>query len=64
MTTIGFAICGSFCTFKSVFKEVENLVNAGYDVVPIMSENAFSFDTRFGTADFWQNEFRQITKKD
>ena len=64
MTTIGFAICGSFCTFKSVFKEVENLVNAGYDVVPIMSENAFSFDTRFGTADFWQNEFKRITKKD
>lgn len=64
MTTIGFAVCGSFCTFKSVFKEIENLVESGYDVVPIMSENAFSFDTRFGTAEHWQNEFRRITNKD
>ncbi len=64
MTTIGFAICGSFCTFKSVFKEIENLVNMGYDVVPIMSENSFSFDTRFGTAEFWQNELKRITNKE
>ena len=64
MTTIGFAICGSFCTFKSVFKEIENLTSLGYDVVPIMSENAFSFDTRFGEAKYWQDEFRRITKKE
>jgi dipicolinate synthase subunit B len=64
MTTIGFAICGSFCTFKSVFKEIENLSSLGYDVVPIMSENAFSFDTRFGEAKYWQDEFKRITKKD
>ena len=64
MTTIGFAICGSFCTFKSVFKEIENLTSLGYDIVPIMSENAFSFDTRFGEAKFWQDEFRRITNKD
>lgn len=64
MTTIGFAICGSFCTFKSVFKEIENLTRLGYDVIPIMSENAFSFDTRFGEAKYWQDEFRRITKKD
>ncbi len=64
MTTIGFAICGSFCTFKSVFKEIENLTSLGYDVIPIMSENAFSFDTRFGEAKYWQDEFRRITNKD
>ncbi|MBE6815045.1 MAG: dipicolinate synthase subunit B [Ruminococcaceae bacterium] len=64
MKTVGFAICGSFCTFKSVFKEIENLVKAGYDIVPIMSENAYSFDTRFGEASFWQNELKRITKKD
>ena len=64
MKTIGFAVCGSFCTFKSVFKEIENLVKVGYDIVPIMSENAYSFDTRFGEASFWQDEFKRITKKD
>lgn len=64
MITVGFAICGSFCTFKSVFKEIENLVKTGYDVIPIMSENAYSFDTRFGEALFWQNEFKRITGKE
>lgn len=64
MITIGFAICGSFCTFKNVFKEIEKLVASGYEVVPIMSENAYSLDTRFGEAEFWQNEFKRITKKD
>lgn len=64
MKTIGFAICGSFCTFKSVFKEIENLVEANYNVIPIMSENAYSFDTRFGEAKFWQDEFKRITKKE
>ncbi len=64
MITIGFAVCGSFCTFKAVFKEIENLVNEGYDVIPIMSQNAYSFDTRFGEAVYWQNEFKRITKNE
>ena len=64
MTTVGFAICGSFCTFKQVFCEIENLVKSGYDVVPIMSENSYSFDTRFGDAKFWQDELKRITKKE
>ena len=64
MTTVGFAICGSFCTFKQVFSEIENLVKSGYDIVPIMSENSYSFDTRFGEATFWQNELKRLTKKE
>ncbi len=64
MITVGFAICGSFCTFKQVFREIENLVKSGYDVIPIMSENSYSFDTRFGEAKFWQEEFKRITKKE
>ena len=47
---IGFAICGSFCTFASAFSEVEKLVEMGADVTPIMSYNASSLDTRFGKA--------------
>ena len=64
MTTIGFAICGSFCTFKQVFREIEKLVENGYDVLPIMSENAYNFDTRFGEAKFWQDELKRLTKKE
>ena len=46
--TIGFAITGSFCTFKAVFPQMNLLVEHGYRVLPIMSENAYATDTRFG----------------
>lgn len=48
--TIGFALCGSFCTFAKVIPEIEKLVREGYNVVPIMSGTAYSTDTRFGKA--------------
>lgn len=48
---VGFAMCGSFCTFESAFKSAENIVNLGCDVIPIMSFNAKSISSRFGTAE-------------
>ena len=47
---IGFAMCGSFCTFKKVISELDKLCESGADVYPIMSDNAYSLDTRFGAA--------------
>lgn len=61
--TIGFAICGSFCTFKTAFEQISKLKNIGYDIVPIMSENSYSLDTRFGDAAHWREQFREITGK-
>lgn len=61
---IGFAICGSFCTFKKVLKEVENLTEMGFDVYPIMSETASSTDTRFGKAEDFISYLRTVTKKE
>ncbi len=61
---IGFALTGSFCTFNKVLKEIRNLKNCGHNIIPIMSYNAYSTDTRFGTAEFFRNEIRQITEKD
>lgn len=48
---IGFAVTGSFCTFKQAFDSAAALVAAGYDLTPIMSFNARRLDTRFGTAE-------------
>ena len=48
--TVGFALCGSFCTFDQVIKQMEALIAKGYEIVPIMSYNAYSTDTRFGKA--------------
>ncbi len=49
--TVGFALCGSFCTFSQVISEMKILKEKGYDLVPIMSFNAYQTDTRFGKAE-------------
>ena len=46
---IGFAICGSFCTFSSVFPIMAQL-RENHNVTPIFSEAAYNTDTRFGAA--------------
>ncbi|MBQ7783710.1 MAG: dipicolinate synthase subunit B [Oscillospiraceae bacterium] len=48
---IGFAMCGSFCTFAKTFEQMIKLKAAGAELIPIMSYNASSLDTRFGTAE-------------
>lgn len=49
-STIGFAMCGSFCTFEKAFRQLEALLKH-YDVLPVMSQNAYETDTRFGRAE-------------
>lgn len=46
---IGFALCGSFCTFSQVFPIMEQLA-AEHHLIPIFSPAAYGTDTRFGTA--------------
>lgn len=46
-TRIGFALTGSFCTFKAVFQVIEKLEKAGYDITPILSFAAARESTRF-----------------
>ena len=48
--TVGFAMTGSFCTFARVIKEAEKLAATDAEIYPIMSETAYSTDTRFGQA--------------
>lgn len=47
--TIGFALCGSFCTYSRVFPVMEHLT-ASYNVIPIFSDTSRTVDSRFGTA--------------
>ncbi len=47
---VGFAVTGSFCTFKSVLKAMESMKEQGAELIPIMSMNAYTTDTRFGEA--------------
>ena len=47
---IGYAFCGSYCTHNASLAQLEALSGAGYDIIPIMSENVYNTDTRFGKA--------------
>ena len=62
--TIGFAMCGSFCTFSKALEQMRNLVENGYEVIPIMSENASKTDTRFGKAADFKNQIKHICGKE
>lgn len=46
----GFALCGSYCTFEKAINQIRILIDKGIEIYPIMSENAYSTDTRFGKA--------------
>ena len=47
--TVGFAMCGSFCTFSQVFPVMERLAQE-YKIIPIFSPAAGTVNSRFGTA--------------
>ncbi len=46
---LGFAMCGSFCTFDRVFPVLARCA-AEHRVTPIFSDAAYTVDSRFGTA--------------
>lgn len=60
---IGFAMCGSFCNFKTCVQQLEELIKAGYEVLPIMSYNAYNTDTKFGKAEDYIQRVEQLCGK-
>ncbi len=50
---LGFALCGSYCTFQKALAAMVTVAGLGYDLYPIFSENAYGRDTRFGNAADW-----------
>ena len=61
---IGFALTGSFCTFKKVLPQVEALVSAGAEVTPIVSPSVAATDSRFGKAEVFWNELARMTGRE
>ncbi len=60
---IGFAMTGSFCTFRQAFAQAEYLVSCGAELIPIMSVNASQISTRFGTASEMRERLENIAKR-
>lgn len=46
--TAGFAMTGSYCTFKKVIVAADKLISNGIELIPIFSENSTTTDSRFG----------------
>ena len=46
---IGFAMCGSFCTYSKIFPIIQSLA-AVHKVTPIFSDASYTTDSRFGQA--------------
>ena len=59
--TVGFAITGSFCTYEKIKEVLRVLIKQNLHVIPIFSDEARSLDTRFGKAEDFVKEVREIT---
>ena len=60
---IGYALCGSFCTFSKSLEALESLKKSYGDILPIMSFNAYSTDTRFGNSADWIERIESVCNK-
>jgi dipicolinate synthase subunit B len=62
--TVGYALAGSHCTFEEVMPQIQRFVDAGAKVVPIISNTLLTTDTRFGKAEDWRKQLKDITGND
>ena len=60
---VGYCLTGSYCTFQNSLETLSELLDAGFEVYPMMSENAYQTDTRFGNAADFVEKIEQMTGK-
>ena len=60
---IGYAFCGSFCTFADSFSALTELRKTYGEILPIMSFNAYNTDTRFGKSENWIAKIEELCDK-
>ena len=61
---IGYAFCGSFCTHKKSLEIFEKMTDEGFELLPIVSENVYATDTRFGRAKDLCEKLEKLSKKE
>ncbi|MCR8656309.1 dipicolinate synthase subunit B [Paenibacillus endoradicis] len=59
--TVGYALSGSHCTLEEIMPQIQRFIDAGANVIPIVSNTLLTIDTRFGTAEKWRSELTRIT---
>jgi dipicolinate synthase subunit B len=58
---IGFGLTGSHCTYDEVYPEIEKLVRAGAEVVPVVTFTVKNTETRFGKGEDWIERIETLT---
>lgn len=58
---VGFAITSSFCTIEKIMKQVIDLVDMGFEVIPIASKGVIECNTRFGNGADFQEVLEKVT---
>ncbi|RJX20029.1 MAG: dipicolinate synthase subunit B [Ammonifex sp.] len=58
---VGFALTGSFCTLSEVIEQIKTVIKEGAEVIPIITREVATTDTRFGTAAYWKQLLMEIT---
>ena len=59
---IGLALTGSYCTYDKVLAAAEDLATR-HDLTALMSESAYTTDSRFGSAADFKRRLEEITGK-
>ena len=58
---IGFVFTGSFCTFRKTIDQLKKIIELKAEVLPIMSNNSYTMDTKFGKAQDFIDEIEEVT---
>lgn len=59
---IGYVFTGSFCTFRKSIEEMKKIKKQNAIIIPIMSYNSYTLDTKFGEAKDFIEEIEKITE--
>lgn len=58
---IGFGLTGSHCTYDAVYPEIEKLVRANAEVIPVVTFTVKNTETRFGKGEDWIARIESLT---
>ena len=60
---IGFAMCGSYCTHKEALEQLRRLKEKGKELQPIVSENVYVTNTRFGSCETLREQLQDLCQR-
>ena len=59
---IGYVFTGPFCTFRKSIEQMKEIKKQNAIIIPVMSYNSYTLDTKFGEAKDFIEEIEKITE--